>query len=422
MPTWPMVTSDTSTVGITGGTTVGESLVGRIGTGNDMTHVNMLCRDSYTIGNLYVRVTVNSLNNVTSVTDYINELPGAVTVLIGATTTGVFTDAVNTNNLVAGNRVCSVVVATGVGTINIVLISYTLTTASNNTPVLMSSYCTTTSVGFGATRYVFIDGRSSPSATENNAKYTMRQASTLSNLAGYVHSNTLDAATTIRTRVNNANGGQSVTINSGVTGAFEDAVNTDAVASGQTIDYQIVAGGTAGAIIVDTLQVKSSCVGRQMVSTYLDGTTQLPNNTYWYPVEGYLVASAVAESNAQTTARATLTAKNLQINVVSNGLTAAATLRFRKDTGNGNQTISIGAGVTGILEDNVNTDSLVVASVINYQLATVAGGTNIMFSHLGVEVDQPTVAGVGASAKRNFDMAGVQTYGRGQVSLAGGRN
>lgn len=72
------------------------------------------------------------------------------------------------------------------------------------------------------------------------------------------------------------------------------------------------------------------------------------------------------------------TTSNLQARATANTLTAASTLRSRRNSLNGNQLLTIPAGTTGLFEDAVNSDVL-VAGVDTYcsQLITGATGTSV---------------------------------------------
>src|SRR3990167_11137323 len=80
--------------------------------------------------------------------------------------------------------------------------------------------------------------------TEANRQITYRSAGTLSNLWVNVDSNTLDGTTTIRTRINGANGAQSVSFASSTTGIAEDTTNSDTIVAGDEVNYSLVTAGT----------------------------------------------------------------------------------------------------------------------------------------------------------------------------------
>jgi hypothetical protein len=71
-----------------------------------------------------------------------------------------------------------------------------------------------------------------------------------------VFSNGLDAPTTIAIRINGANGNLQVSIPAGTHGIFEDATHSDALASGDLVDFLIdSSASTTGDLIYQALAV-----------------------------------------------------------------------------------------------------------------------------------------------------------------------
>jgi len=73
----------------------------------------------------------------------------------------------------------------------------------------------------------------------------------------------------------------------------------------------------------------------------------------------------------------------MYVNVATNTHTASTTIVFRKNGANGNQTITIPAGVTGYFEDAVNTDTVAVGDNVCFQIDRGTGGAS-RFSNIGV--------------------------------------
>lgn len=93
------------------------------------------------------------------------------------------------------------------------------------------------------------------------------------------------------------------------------------------------------------------------------------------------MASYATEADCKQTWRTPGSFSNLYATVSANGVTATSTVNFRKDTGggsaNGNQSLSIGSGATGVFEDTSNSDSVSSGDKIDYQLVTGGSGTTI---------------------------------------------
>lgn len=110
------------------------------------------------------------------------------------------------------------------------------------------------------------------------------------------------------------------------------------------------------------------------------------------------------ESEAQITWRTAGTFSKLYTRVTTNNNTASSTVKFRKNTANGNQSVSIPASSTGEFQDSSNTDSVVSGDLLNYQLITGATGANIAMSSVTSVFagNTETVARFTLSANANF--------------------
>lgn len=103
----------------------------------------------------------------------------------------------------------------------------------------------------------------------------------------------------------------------------------------------------------------------------LDQTLQ--NATGYYSLTmGYLNNSGV-EANIQSPYRTAGTASNLTIRISANTLTVTTTIRFRKNTANGNQVISVTTGTTGEVTDSSNTDSVAAGDLVCFSVTVPVG-------------------------------------------------
>lgn len=99
------------------------------------------------------------------------------------------------------------------------------------------------------------------------------------------------------------------------------------------------------------------------------------STTYYMPVAIGNNRLNSTEANVETYVGAAGTFSDIYIYVVSNGTTAASTLRFRKNAANGNQSVSIGSGSTGDFTDSTNTDTISSGDEVALELSVGAGGT-----------------------------------------------
>ncbi|GAH77518.1 unnamed protein product, partial [marine sediment metagenome] len=216
---------------------------------------------SYTWASLYVRVTQNDSGADATMRSRINGASGNQTITIPLATTGVFEDNVNSDNIVNNDLVnWWLNVPPGEDTVYISVVSSFLTAVANVT--IIQATITLEYQNFGLTQYSTVLGGFELAAAEIDAQLLLRQASTLSNLRAYCSINTLDGASTLRLRINGANGNQVLNIGAGTTGDFEDIVNTDAVVSGDRIAHCLTTAGTAGSLGINTCQMKSAASNR----------------------------------------------------------------------------------------------------------------------------------------------------------------
>lgn len=399
MPDYPIVAGHTSAAIINSADTRYVPPMGYLYTAGTEISAQFIARDNYTLKNLYLRITANTLNGATTVRSRINGANGNQSVSIDAAATGVFEDAVNTDAVNTGSLFNSSWVSGGdAGNIRMTVCSFVLSTASNTTPILgviESLYIDVT-----LTRYTTIVGNmSGPGAvTESLTYYLFRAAATLSNFRCYVTSNGISGgASTARTRINGANGNQSVSIPASTAGAFEDAANTDVIAIGNNVNYQIV-GGPSGngpeTMYIVLFQIKSNSVGKQVAAGNPSPTGIAGSNTLYAVIESDSAIWTGAEADTQATTRAPFTAKNMYVNIGPNTLAAIATFRLRKNGGDTTLVVSVGATATGQFEDVAHTDSFIATDLFNWEIVTAVGAGAINILCIGFELEQAPPVGL----------------------------
>lgn len=109
-----------------------------------------------------------------------------------------------------------------------------------------------------------------------------------------------------------------------------------------------------------------------------NGSTTASSTSYTAIGHGSNIAGNATESIAQVPSRTVGFYSNISINVSTNSR-GSSTYKFRKNTANGNQSITIGASQTGYFEDLINQDSVVLGDLVCTQLITGAGGTSFIF-------------------------------------------
>jgi len=194
--------------------------------------------EALTASNLQVYVTANARTNDTTVKSRKNGADGTQIVTIGAGLTGFFENTANTDSLAQGDLFNTVVTTlSGTQIITFSMIGMKLTGAVANRSVVFSRGSTTLSAGL--TRTVAVWGRPTLTGTETNSYCPAPYRGTWSEMGVNISANASTADVSVVSRVNGANGSQSVTIPAGTTGVFRSASGSDALASGDLLNIQM---------------------------------------------------------------------------------------------------------------------------------------------------------------------------------------
>ncbi len=363
---------------------------GSVDLDNDELLAQCRIRDTYIWADLYVNVCENIATGASTIKSRVNGGDGNMVVSIPGLTTGVFQDAVNSDSLTS-NDLVNWYYSLPDGSLLLIAHGSTLTGSSG-------VYCTGAvwriSLLAGSTNYLPINGLQSSDGTEARAYYTFRHSTTLSDLRVNCNDNNATGASTVRTRVNGANGNQSVSIPAEATGVFEDAVNTDSISAGDEVNYQAVVGA-GGAMHLAQIQVKSATTTRSFVCGNLDDDASVGAGvTSYFPIEGDPQNTLRAtETDVDIHVQADGTLSNLFVNTRSNSCNGATIVRTRVNGGNSSLSVSIPSATTGIFEDTSNTDTVVKTDHINYQIIGGGQAGSIYIHMAGVQFRE--VAAIG---------------------------
>lgn len=386
MPTWEFAAGIPTGFAFSGTFTRWLPVAGYLTANIDTeTHAQAKVQTSYTWTNLYAICTAWGTNDLT-----LRSRVGAVdgNLLVTVNGTGTFQDTVNSDSLVSGNLINWQWSRVTGGSATLTLIGSTLQDASTNTTFQCSNdNSVTAGIPDSVTRWTGISGRLSSgvgvgmATTETAVQYTIRRATTYSNLRVFFRVNGLNGATLWRMRVDVGNGAQSISIAAGGTGAFEDTTNTDVVASGSEINYQIdTTASTLSACNPVLAQVTHTSTGREMAAGSVLPSS-ITADAYYGP-EGEVGSGTATESQVQLAARAAFTAKNLMVNVTAHGADASD-IFFRKNTANTLLTVNVPSSSTGLFEDTTNQVSIAVTDLYNY--FRDGAGESISITIIGME-------------------------------------
>lgn len=124
-------------------------------------------------------------------------------------------------------------------------------------------------------------------------------------------------------------------------------------------------GGTAFTYNVTYIlfAATTNTVHKMGTGSYTQGAS---GATIYVPLYGNASSNEqTTESNVSTTFRTAGTLRNLHVQVRSNNLTNSLTVNSRKNSANGNMTLSIAGGATGSFEDTVNSDTIASGDLVN---------------------------------------------------------
>lgn len=282
------------------------------------------------------------------------------------------------------------------------------------------------STGFSsasATRYVPMGtghiGQLAGYTTEADAEQVCRAAGTVSRLGFRIYpTNTRTVNSTARFRKNGGNGNQVVTITALTTGWFEDSSNSDTLADGDTycVSWVTGAGGAQNQTLVTMTARFVASSGTKLPWTFTmrntGGSNHTPSSsTRYMAIFGNAANNSMTstESSYQVKIKAAGTHSRLRMKVITNTRTTDTTIRTRKNTADGNQAITFGAGVTGTLEDTTNSDTLAVDDLFNYSITTGSGSGSIIMAW---------VAGNFESSGDDFDIGGASDAANNAFSTA----
>lgn len=205
----------------------------------------------------------------------------------------------------------------------------------------------------------------------------------------YVYVTTNDrGASTLKFRINTADGNQSVTITASTTGGFEDASNTDTPSATDLVDIHISVGTGGTTFVYSTLGIvfDSSSGVASYYNSADGGNITLQNETRYSTLNGQSNYDQSTEAYAQSLSYTAGTQQGLHVHVRTNTRTTASTIRNRIDGSDGNQSISIGAGVTGGLQDTSNSDTLAGGELLNYSVEYGNDTNTLRLAAIGCQI------------------------------------
>lgn len=331
------------------------------------------------IGGLSVVVGANTLSTAgLTVITRKNGGNGSQTISVAASATGIFSDLTNTDTLASGDLFNSQVTADsgGTGSAQIRAISaWFYATDGSHTVQFVSANDGNPAYSASTTSYQFLSGDVGVDTTENRVKMQIDVPGKFRNFQVLVAVNTRSTTNTFRTRVNNANGNQLLSVTSGSTGLFEDVSNNDVVVAFDDVNYEVVIGSGSGNLGPRTMSITFVTTGEEKSNVFasiMGGQSKTAGQTLNSCIGGMIAVAISTEATVQQDTNFNFTATRLKCYINTNPFSGTSTFKFRKNGADGNQTISIGAGATGFFEDTTNSDICLGTDEVN---VSWTGGT-----------------------------------------------
>ena len=227
------------------------------------------------------------------------------------------------------------------------------------------------------TQYFFPGGQgATASSTEAPRQISFHTPGVLSGLYIRITASTTNAATTIRTRINGANGNQSVSPGTAATGVFEDTTNTDTIADGDLVAIQAVAAPTGTLTMTNISQIFDVPGKATAVTKMVTNPASITGGSgFFCVVYGGQNETLGIEDDVKYQVPRGGTFVNLAVYVLGNTRTADSNVKSRVDGANGKLVVTIPTTTSGLFEDTTNRDLIPKGGVTDYDYVINAGGT-----------------------------------------------
>ena len=354
-------------------------------------------RTAGTLTNLCINITANDRAASTFRTRK-GTANANILVDITGSTTGKFEDITNSDVVSAGDDWHAVITIGSGGSVFSAWASSILFAANTNTVHRIGGSPSGTAINLASVTNpgsLYGNGDWQSGAADSLVGETVRTSGTLKNLYVYVSANARTTTTTFKSRVNSAAGALTLDVTAGATGSFEDTANTDTISSGDLINWAATTGTgtqslTARIVAVDFITTNGNF---QFVNGTPGGTAQAAGVTTYYSIAGTL-STSTTEANTALETNLIFTASKLQCNISANTIVLNSTLKSRKNSGAGNQTVDITALTTGIFQDASNSDTYIATDTADYQVVTPSTATSITIRSISMLANSTVSSGV----------------------------
>lgn len=284
-------------------------------------------------------------------------------------------DTTNSDTVAVGDLV-SISLTTTAGSITLASVTNLFQATSGDTVQFLMATGNETFGSNSLTRYYRPVGELEILNSEPIRQNYIMQAATASDLAVYVSANTRTGTTTFRLRKNTANGNEVIAVTTLVTGLVRDSSNTDSIAADNLIAHSMTTGGGSGSITTVNMQVTLTSTDPKQI-TLLGGVDRIRSSgagASYYMIAGSVGTGGVENGNKSVVGvDATIT--KFSVRTTSNGSNRDMIVTFRKNTANGNQTVTVTAGANSWATDSTNNDVVDSNDELAFSIVPTSAGT-----------------------------------------------
>lgn len=254
------------------------------------------------------------------------------------------------------------------------------------TPVVAALLASTTSDGYAPMMSCMYN---SNFTTESDAQTPYFVAGVLSNLVCNVWTNASTGTSTIKSRINGADGNMSLTFGAGITGRFFDNSNTDNVVNGDLVCTHLDRGGGAAMQIGQVGAFYTPNDGSLIYKVGVAGSSSFATGTGYIGFIGGL--DSISDNSSATTPRITVpfTAKNFHAVSSSNGRSNTTIFDLRQNGSSTALGVTFPASTAGLQTDTANSVSISASDNINYRRVTNTGSGTFVIRQIGMELHYP---------------------------------
>jgi len=338
-----------------------------------------------TLRNLGIYIHANTRSSTTTLYVRKNGSNTAVAVPIGAGVTGWLTDLVNSVTFLEDDLLGLFFdFTTGSGSIEFRSFSVEAEWDAGNHSILQAgdnrsgAVTGLESTGNATTGYVYPFGSTSAliinSLTESSVQQEIPLAATISNMRVLVTTNARSTDTVFTFRKNGADGAQTITVPAGATGWFEDTSNTDTVAAGDLLAYEVANGSGSGTLRFNAIQAQvhadnDECFLAATATPGTFGNNSTNGDSYYSPAGVYRWGLTEAELQLRIPFDCTLT----RISIDSEG-----SKRFVTRINGADGSLSVTVGGSAGLVINTGSDPVVAGDFLSIQRESANTTTTIL--------------------------------------------